>query len=68
MNEGEANVNGQILIRKTSEPSPNFRGQRVWVLECGECAFRYGVNGCDAHERLCPRHQGGKDGFDLIGP
>ena len=65
MNEGDSNSNGQILIRKTTRPSPNFSGQNIWEMECKDCKHRYGANGCDVHHRRCPHCQGGKDGFDV---
>ncbi len=64
MNEGDSNPNRQVLIRKTTQPSPNFPGQKIWEMECKDCKHRYGANGCDVHHRKCPNCQGGKDGFD----
>lgn len=63
MNENDSNSNGQVLIKKTTQPSPNFRVQKIWEMECKHCQHRYGANGCDAHERRCPNCQGGADGF-----
>ena len=72
MNEGEANVNGQFLVCKTSVLSPQYHPRPehlpkvyIWVMECGECGFKYGANNCDARHRKCPRHQGGKPGLDV---
>jgi hypothetical protein len=65
MGEGDSNSNGQVLVRKTTQPSPNFSGQNIWEMECKDCKHRYGANGCDVHHRKCPNCQGGKDGFDV---
>jgi hypothetical protein len=64
--DGDVNVNGQKLIRKTMQPSPNHYNQRIWILRCTEdnCNHEYGANGCDFHDRKCPRCQGGKPGFE----
>ena len=72
MNKGETNVNGQILICKTSVLSSQYHPRPkhlpkvyIWVLECSECGFKYGANNCDARLRKCPQHQGGKPGLDI---
>ena len=65
MNEGDSNPNGQVLIRKTTQPSPTFSGQNIWEMECKDCKHTYGANGCDVHHRRCPNCQGGNDGFDV---
>ena len=68
MKVGETNQNGQLLVCKTPIPSPNFRGQKVWIMECvkRKCGHWYGANGCDAHERKCPNCDGGRPGFRLF--
>ena len=37
--------------------------QRIYVLRCDHCGYEYGANGSDAHERKCPRCQGGRPGL-----
>lgn len=60
---GDINRNGQKLIRKTTQRSPNHSNQRIWIIRCTEDNHEYGANGCDFHLRKCPYHQGGQPGF-----
>ena len=60
---GYENRNGQIVLRKTDLPG-NDHHQYVYVLECGRCGHRYGANGADIWQRLCPDCGGGRPGLD----
>jgi hypothetical protein len=62
-NPGDVNSNGQRLVRKTNERG-NAPTSLIWILHCTRCEHEYKANGFDAHERLCPRCQGGKPGLD----
>lgn len=64
---GDTTPQKQLVVRRTKERSPNHRAARIWVLRCivEECGHEYGANGCDVHIRLCPRCQGGEQGFDI---
>jgi hypothetical protein len=59
---GFENSNGQMVIRQTNL-SGNLPGQRLYVLKCGKCGHRYGANGGDVHNRLCPSCMGGPPGL-----
>jgi hypothetical protein len=59
---GYVNINRQKVLHATSL-SGNLAGQRVYALECGVCAAKYGANGCDIHIRKCPECQGGRPGL-----
>ena len=61
---GEANDNGQQLLRKTEEPGTDHNA-RIWVLKCGKCSNIYGCNSTDAWERKCPNCQKGKAGLQI---
>jgi hypothetical protein len=61
---GFVNKNGQVVVRKTSF-SGTDHGQKVYQLACTQCGTNYGANGTDIHERLCPKHQGGKPGLPI---
>jgi hypothetical protein len=54
MKAGEANGNGQELVRKTDAPSTTHRFAKIWVMRCQKCGREYGSNSCDAHIRRCP--------------
>lgn len=67
---GDINRNQQRLLAKTSLPGNNHM-QYIWVVECqsanghGICGHRYGVNGTDFFQRLCPKCQGGRPGIPI---
>ncbi len=56
---GDINKHGQKLIRKTEERG-NHPFAKPWILRCTqpECGQEYEANGCDFHERHCPKHGG----------
>ena len=54
---GEPNANGQVLVQKTQEPSPNHRFAKVWILRCPKHG-PYRANSCDFHIRKCPLEDG----------
>lgn len=39
--------------------------QKLYHVKCRKCGHEYGVNGCDLHERKCPKHGGGRSGAVL---
>jgi NAD-dependent SIR2 family protein deacetylase len=55
MDVGEMNRNGQILLEKTNVRSTTHSYAKIWVMRCTQCENVYGSNGCDAHERKCPK-------------
>jgi hypothetical protein len=55
---GYRNVYRQEVIRKTAVAGPRPY-QRMYDLRCGDCGHEYGTEGCDVHNRRCPRCQGG---------
>jgi hypothetical protein len=55
---GYRNVYGQEVKRKT-DIAGTRPYQRVYFLRCGNCGHEYGAEGCDIHDRSCPRCQGG---------
>lgn len=63
---GATNRNEQKLLRKTKHPG-NHPNQRLWVVRCmkTDCGAEYGLNGCDFHDRRCPRHEGSRPGLDV---
>jgi hypothetical protein len=61
-NPGDVNTNGQRLIRKTDERG-NAPTSLILILRCDHCAHEYKANGFDAHERRCPKCQGGMPGL-----
>jgi len=61
---GDANPNGQVLIRKTDEPGTDH-DSRVWVVRCTGCGGIYGCNGTDAWQRKCPNCQRGAAGLEI---
>jgi plasmid stabilization system protein ParE len=61
---GHVNRNDQEVIRRTELPG-NDHQQRVYELRCGRCDHRYGANGSDIFQRLCPRCQDGAPGLPL---
>ena len=63
---GDVNRNRQKLVAKTTMPG-NDHNQYVWVVDCGDCGKRYGANGSDFFQRLCPTCQGGKPGLSIEG-
>lgn len=64
---GYENRNGQVVVRKTDLPG-NDRCQYVYVLECGRCGHRYGANGSDIWQRMCPECGGGRPGLGYRDP
>jgi hypothetical protein len=50
-------------VRKTDKPG-NHRFAKKWILRC-ECGHEFGANGCDAHERLCPKCEDGAPGLPV---
>ena len=60
---GYENRNGQIVVGKTDLPG-NDHHRYIYVLECGRCGCRYGANGSDIWQRLCPNCGGGRPGLD----
>ncbi len=69
---GAWNRNRQFLMAKTNLLGTDNR-QYVWIVECHAiqdeevCGKRYGVNGTDFFQRLCPRCQGGREGLKFDG-
>ena len=59
---GYTNKNGQVVVGRTDLPG-NDHNQYVYVLRCGRCGHRYGANGSDIWQRLCPRCGGGRPGL-----
>lgn len=59
---GYRNKNLQRVIAPTGKRGTDY-GQSVYVLQCGECTYRYGANGSDIWQRKCPKCQGGKPGL-----
>jgi hypothetical protein len=55
---GYRNVYRQEVVRKT-EIVGTRPYQRVYFLRCGDCGYEYSAEGCDIHNRRCPRCQGG---------
>jgi hypothetical protein len=52
----------QEVLRKT-RLAGSLADQRVYVLRCCDCGHEYGANGCEIHDRRCPRCQGGLPGL-----
>jgi hypothetical protein len=61
---GYRNDRQQEVLRKTNLAG-TLPDQRVYVLRCGDCGHEYGANGCEIHDRRCPRCQGGPDGLSI---
>ena len=59
---GHRNDRRQEVLRKT-QFAGSLPDQRVYVLRCGDCGHQYGANGCEIHDRRCPRCQGGLPGL-----
>jgi hypothetical protein len=59
---GYRNDRQQEVLRKTLFAG-SLPDQKVYVLHCGICAHQYGANGCEIHDRRCPRCQGGPPGL-----
>jgi hypothetical protein len=59
---GFRNREGQQVIRKTAREG-SVPGQRVFILHCTVCDHEYGADGCDIHDRLCPKCQDGPPGL-----
>jgi hypothetical protein len=59
---GDINRKRQRLLEKTIMDSTTHYNQKIWIMECLDCFHRYGSNGCDAFQRKCPKHDGGKAG------
>lgn len=64
---GHINPQQQKVIRRVC-PSPTVKGQYTYELECLDCGYRYGANGCDIDGagagigRKCPDCDGGAPG------
>ncbi len=65
---GYRNSNGQVVIAATGAQSTTQPKQRIYRLRCEHCAYEYGCNGLEIHQRLCPNHQGGVAGEPLREP
>jgi hypothetical protein len=67
---GYKNKHGQIVVARTGFPSESFPGQTIYRLRCNRtsCNHEYGANGCDIHNRRCPRCQNGVKGEPLRTP
>jgi hypothetical protein len=61
---GYRNRNHQTVVKRTDLPGTDHL-QRVYVLQCEDCATRYGANGSDIFERRCPTCQGGRPGLSF---
>ena len=59
---GYVNKNGQQVVKATDLPG-NDHNQVVYVMKCGSCGNRYGVNGSDIWQRKCPTCGGGAAGL-----
>jgi hypothetical protein len=59
---GYRNEEGQIVFARTTrmEGEPP---QRVFVMECGVCGYRYGTYGSEIPHRCCPQCQDGPAGL-----
>lgn len=58
---GDANSNGQVLVEKTKDRSPNHPFAKVWIVRCPRHGI-YRANSCDFHIRKCP-DEGGELGL-----
>ena len=59
---GYRNRDGQEVIRRTEL---RVGDQRVFVMRCSVCGHEYGIYGCDADIRRCPRCQDGPPGLPV---
>ncbi len=59
---GYRNPNGQEVLARTGFRSESRDGQGIYRMRCTHCGHEYGSNGCDIHNRRCPRHQSGASG------
>ena len=59
---GYTNANRQV-VRKATDRAGTDHGQKVYMLQCGNCGCEYGANGSDIWQRHCPRCQAGKPGI-----
>jgi hypothetical protein len=53
---GFRNREGQEVVLKTAREGVT-PDQRVFVLRCSVCGHEYDCDGCDIHDRLCPKCQ-----------
>ena len=60
---GYRNSNDQEVIGRTDLPG-NDHNQRIYVLQCRCCRYRYGANGSDIWQRKCPKCGDGLPGLD----
>jgi hypothetical protein len=59
---GYRNEEGQVVVARTTR-TEGEPPQRVFVMECGVCAFRYGTYGSEIPHRCCPQCQDGPAGL-----
>ncbi len=57
-NAGYVNNNKQRIIGRTDWDGNGYY-QKIYVMECEICGFRYDVNGSDTFQRKRPKCQGG---------
>jgi len=60
---GYKNRNDQVVERATRLPGNDYV-QYIYVLRCGKCEHKYGVNGSDIFQRKCPKCGGGRPGLE----
>ena len=65
---GTTNSHGQIVVRKAGRAADDLPGQSIYVLRCTRCGHEYGEAGIRAHQRKCPKCDGGKPGLPLPEP
>lgn len=63
---GFVSINNQLVIDEAPEYVSNHESAKPWWLVCLDCKYEYGANGCDIHNRKCPKCQGGKAGLSKI--
>jgi hypothetical protein len=59
---GYRNEEGQIVVARTTRTEGD-PPQRVFVMECGVCGYRYGTYGSEIPHRCCPQCQDGPPGL-----
>lgn len=52
---GFVNVNNQEVVG-ASTSTPNHPYAKSYRLKCRDCGHEYNSNGCDIHNRRCPKH------------
>ena len=67
MQLGDLNPHGNELVQQTTNPSTTHPYATIWVMRCPVGDHEFGANSCDAHNRRCPVHQGGRQG-EPLGP